>query len=348
MQGLKKIFLVILFFFFAFGNPAIANDLTDAIYRDDLNNVEMLIKKGFDIDKKNKEGFTPLIIAAGLGNEKIVKVLLDAGADVNLLEDKMGTSALHKASQSGNVEIAKLLLSHGAFINLQAPTNGHTPLIDAIWHEKPELVTYLLEQMANPDIIASDGFTALNIVGRTNNSKLFESILIEHNKQKENYAKSLKLFNAVKQKDLGLTKKLISQGMDLNQRAENGMNPLLQAALQGNADIVKALLEAGADIKIVDFAMKSTPGHKAGYMGHPDVMKLLIKYGLDINAQGPYNGYTALHDAIWHHHSETVKVLVDSGTNLNLKTNNGKTPLELAKEFEFNDVVKIIGDKKVN
>ena len=66
------------------------------------------------------------------------------------------------------------------------------------------------------------------------------------------------------------------------------------AAYKGRTEIVKLLLEAGADVTAVDPGMKLTALHAAAYAGHADAARLLIEYHIDIDKQGPYNGYTAL------------------------------------------------------
>ena len=338
MKILKIIFATITLFFMLSYQSILANELTSAIENNDTTLVRNLIKNGFDLNKKNELGQAPLHIACALGKKDIVLLLLDAGADVNILENQTGASPLHKAAQSGVVEIAKLLLEHGAFINLQAPTHGHTPLIDAVWHEKPEMVIYLLKHGANPDILASDGSTAMEWAIRTNNPNKFTSIL---NKYEKNSLKN-ELIQAVKKGDLDNVKKTIKKGEDINQRDSNGLAALHIAALENKNEIAETLLKAGANPNIFDKFMKSTPMHKAAYMGHAKVLETLIKYHADINAQGPYNGYTPLHDAIWHNHKEAVKVLLDNGAKLNLKTHNGKTPLELAKELGFKGIEREI------
>ncbi|MFM6279507.1 MAG: ankyrin repeat domain-containing protein, partial [Dolichospermum sp.] len=78
----------------------------------------------------------------------MTQTLLDAGADVNVIDSVTGASPLHKAAQSGVVEVARILLKHGAFLNLQSAIVGHTPLIDAVWSKKPPMVKFLLNQGA--------------------------------------------------------------------------------------------------------------------------------------------------------------------------------------------------------
>ena len=336
---------------FFVGSPQNPNELTQAVRNNDIAKVEELIKQGFDVNKKDDQGFTPLIISAGLGNAKIVKLLIDAGADVNLCESQMGASPLHKAAQSGSVEIAEMLIAKGAVIDFQNSSLGHTPLMDAIWHEKEDLVKDLLKKGAKTDIVASDTWTVFTAANKSNDRTKYRAILttagaVEQPATPQTNDPNLELFNAVKANDLAKVKELIKKGgIDLNQRA-NGLTPLLRAAIDGSTDIVKVLLEAGADLNAIDLKMKSTAAHKAAYMGRPEVMKLLIKAGIDKNAQGPYNGYTPLHDAIWHGHQdghrETIHILLEAGVRLDLRTHNGKTPLELAKELGFDDIVKMI------
>ena len=80
------------------------------------------------------------------------------------------------------------------------------------------------------------------------------------------------------------------------------------AAYEGHTAIVRALLEAGADVAAVDPSMKATALHAASYAGRTEAARVLIEHGIDIDKQGPRNGYTALHDAIWQNNIETAKV----------------------------------------
>lgn len=134
----------------------------DAVARNDLVTAEQLRKQGHDVNRRDADGFTPLMVAAGRGYVQMTHLLLTAGADPTMVDNEMGTTALHKAAQSGVVNVARLLVNGGAFLDVQAPTLGNTPLIDAVWHKRPDMVRYLLEQGARLEIMNRFGGTALS------------------------------------------------------------------------------------------------------------------------------------------------------------------------------------------
>jgi ankyrin repeat protein len=153
------------------------------------------------------------------------------------------------------------------------------------------------------------------------------------------------LMKAVQANDIAQVRKLVAQGTNVNELDQNQDAPLIMAAYKGYAEIVKLLLEAGADVTVVDPGMKATALHAAAYAGHAEAARLLIEHRIDIDKQGPFNGYTALHDAIWQNNVETAEVLINAGANLSLKSNAGETPLELARSHNRQKIVALIERK---
>lgn len=150
------------------------------------------------------------------------------------------------------------------------------------------------------------------------------------------------LVSAVKKNDLESARKLIERGADVNQTDNRGNSLLIVAAADGHGEMVKLLLDAGADLTAVDSSMQATALHAAAYLGHPQVMQILVDYGIDLDAQGPYNGYTALHDAVWQNNVEGVRILKIAGANTNIKGDNNKTPLDLAKSNGYQEIIEIL------
>jgi ankyrin repeat protein len=153
------------------------------------------------------------------------------------------------------------------------------------------------------------------------------------------------LMDAVQNNDVAAVKTLIAQGVNVNELDANQDAPLVMAAYLGHTEILRLLLEAGADVTAVDPSMKATALHAAAYAGRTEAAKLLIEHHIDINKQGPYNGYTALHDAIWQNHIETAAVLIEAGADLNLKSHSGETPLQFARAKNRAEIAALIERK---
>ncbi len=99
--------------------------------------------------------------AALQGRIKLLKTLLDHGADVNH-RTATGTTPLHDAAIRGNVEAARILLESGADVNARETESGDTPLYMAAAMGRDEVAVLLLSKGANPDIPSKEGGTPLH------------------------------------------------------------------------------------------------------------------------------------------------------------------------------------------
>ena len=95
-----------------------------------------------------------------------------------------------------------------------------------------------------------------------------------------------------------------------------GRSGLQMAAGSGHVDIVKVLIENGANVNILDFEDFSTVLYRAAYTGHADIAKLLIQNGAHVNATMRYRE-TALHYAAEEGHCDVAKVLLQNGADVN-------------------------------
>ncbi len=332
-----------------------------AVQHNDVELVKQLLKFRADPNMRDpKTGLTVLMMAACQANAPLVQVLLEHGADVFTIDAKTGATALHKACQGGNLDIARMLLAHGAFIDAVTPTMGHTPIMDALWYKWPELVKLLVEQGQNLYFDTHYGFKLEDHINFELNANQgeekhkFEVIkeIIDQGKA-HNQAEITRqtIMAATNQGDLDAVRQLIAQGADVNtvyphmNSFLDGHTPLLVAARDGHTDIVRALLQAGAHVRVEDWVFKGSPIHKATYNGNSEILKMLVEHpDIALDAQGPINGYTPLHDALWHGFTECAEILVKAGARLDLRGHDGKLPIDVAIEVcgAASEIVKLM------
>ena len=117
--------------------------------------VKSLLAQGADVDERESRlGVTPLVLAAAGGHLVVVQVLLDAGARPNLPTEANHT-ALNHAVVAGSLPIVKLLIERGADVNI-VPTKDSldgTPLMNAAGHGRADITQVLLAHGADVDFV---------------------------------------------------------------------------------------------------------------------------------------------------------------------------------------------------
>lgn len=126
----------------------------------DLTSVESLLKLGVTPNLwRGGDEKTPLILASQHGYENIVKMLLDAGADVNE-KDIDDRTALILTSRPGNENIVKMLLAAGADVNAENK-NKSSALLEAVGFRSENIIQELIISGADINAQNYDGNTAL-------------------------------------------------------------------------------------------------------------------------------------------------------------------------------------------
>ncbi|XP_063891010.1 ankyrin repeat domain-containing protein 11 isoform X4 [Helicoverpa armigera] len=117
------------------------------------------------------------------------------------------------------------------------------------------------------------------------------------------------------------------------QRNERGETPLHVAAIRGDHDQVKKLLDQGQDPDVPDFA-GWTPLHEACSYGWYQVVVVLVNGGANVNAKG-LDDDTPLHDATTSGNLKMVKLLIEHGADPFVKNTKGKMPSDYAAPHIF-------------
>ena len=145
---------------------------------------------------------------------------------------------------------------------------------------------------------------------------------------------------AVNSEQLDAVQQLLRNNACVNDmNMETGWAPLHLASSNGNLDILRALVDAGANMHLL--LSSGTPLHVAAGSGHVDIVRELLARGVHVDTVDDC-GCSALHYASQHGHIHVVDCLVCSGANTDLRQNEGATSLYLATYFGQNEVAELL------
>ena len=158
------------------------------------------------------------------------------------------------------------------------------------------------------------------------------------NKKPYGYGKNSALMLAIIQKNNNLVKALLENGANTNVTDDNGWTPLAYAVERGNIHLVKLLLEHGADTNmIIPDASCPTPLFIATSRDNLFIMQSLINAGADVNLSTDSQGNTPLHIGAMRNNVQCIKCLINANANQYVTNKNGMLAKELSeKKHLFN------------
>ena len=127
--------------------------------------IGMMLEEAFDMDDECEQGYTHIVIAAQWGFADYLRLLIEAGADVDAGVEEDGCTPMHGAIEFGNAHCLRLLLEAGADME-KADFYGDTPMQSAARHGRADCVRLLLEAGADASARNADGRTALQLAER--------------------------------------------------------------------------------------------------------------------------------------------------------------------------------------
>ncbi len=290
-----------------------------AIRNNDLPSLKSQMAKGLDVNRRDRRGATLLMHAAAFGSPEAMKLLLDAGADVNAKSQLEATALIWGAADPAKV---RLLVDRGADVNARSKL-GRTPLMSAAAIAgASETVRLLLAKGADPQAKDTHGNSAL--------------------------------LTAADAGDPETVRLLLEKGLDANSADEGGNTALMSAA--GNCDLeaVKLLLAKGADVNAANrfggkvkngpiALTKLTALHLAAPFGSPELIRTLLAAGAKVNALD-VRGMTPLMLAVASERQDprVVRLLLDAGAEANGRSDAGETALDWARKFGSRRVVAML------
>ena len=279
---------------------------------------DVLVFAGANLEAATRlGGFTPLMVASRSGHAGIVRLLADAGANLEATTET-GETALHYAAWSGNPEIAVALVDKGSDVDAQETANGQTPLMFAAAYGRTEVVRSLLGAGADPSIqthvidypaMAREDRELIKQRDARLSALFGEDVIsetpVDGTRQDDDEEADEAEEEAEEEEEeerpagrattRGQTRAPMSYDQLVGRQGGNAA--LHYAAREGHHDIVKALLDGGADIDQVTGGDLSSALLMATLNGHFDLAMWLLDQGADPNLQSD-PGATPLYAAV--------------------------------------------------
>lgn len=225
------------------------------------------------------------LAACAAGEKEDVLNLLDKGADINTANVD-GLTALHQACIDDNLDMVEFLVEYGADVN-RGDNEGWTPLHATVSCGFVSIAKYLIEKGANVAAVNCDGDLAIDVADIEQMKKLIQSEIDEQGidpEEARNEEKSLMLKDA--EQWLANKSSLVD-----DPNPKTGATPLHVAAAKGYLDVIKIVLQCGADVDKQDVD-GWTPLHAAAHWGQREAAQILVENHTDMEAKN-YVGQTA-------------------------------------------------------
>lgn len=279
---------------------------------------------------------TPLMWAAENGKPDMVKVLLEGNAKPDA-QTIIKETALIFAVIADDLESVKLLVRHKANINIKNKYKW-TPLMIAVSNGNDPIIEVLKQAGAreNRKQLEQARFIRAIIQGDTATvGALLDKKMSVKTTSRQGYPA---IFVAVENKQHEVVKLLLDRGADKNSKDPfNGLTPLMSTVARGDSKTTTLLLDAGA-------SLTKTNKHDADALqmallnNQFETAKLLIDKGADPNRANGKRKLTALMQVAFSGNTDAVRFLIESGADASI-TVDGMTALDYARKAKNSDKV---------
>ncbi|MEM9423464.1 MAG: ankyrin repeat domain-containing protein [Spirochaetota bacterium] len=353
----------------------------------DPTHLQILMDAGAPIDSNSRFGFTPLMIAVSNRNYEAANFLVNNGANLNHnINEKTAlpqdTGKLNPVRQNPTPETAQPILAASSVPQPELPSLEELEQVQPSRTINPEVENVVIDYF---------GWSPITLAARQGDYQIVWS-LVEAGAdfQTSNVRGWYPLHLAAAVGTTEVLSYLISRGADITQENTSGMGPLELAAtdVQNGAEKLRVLLRAGADLRHLDangwsaMTYAALLGNRefvrqllnqqvdpndpkvffpplvaAAYSGERDIIFLLLQRGADPNLRYQDQGTTALHYAValnrpelWGNVSarSIPAQLLQAGSLVNIADNKGNTPLFWAARWGNANLVKMLLDKQAN
>ena len=324
---------------------------------DDLEMLKLLVAAGADVNQRDVENCTPLMLCDPCRSD-VTKFLLESGADVNVRDDE-GFTPLMLAAMEGAHESVRLFLEAEAHVNVHALHDLETP------YDYAEVEDEFLNNPGAPECIR-----LLEEAGA------LSGVVLDIEDAPSLSPVDYEFLQAVQYQDIGRVKRALENGADINAKDRYGMSAMVQAVDYNNAELIDLLLKEGISAENIsaslEWASRTVSGNKfelitlllsrlegeqrrkaeerilltASYVGRLDVVNMMLRAGVDPNCRTD-EGKTPLFLAVEppDYEMPVVLALLDAGADIHCVNKEGNSLLWHATARGYIDVVKLLLEK---
>uniref|UniRef100_A0A8C2L2C2 Poly [ADP-ribose] polymerase n=1 Tax=Cyprinus carpio TaxID=7962 RepID=A0A8C2L2C2_CYPCA len=315
---------------------------------------ELLLRKGANVNEKNKDFLTPLHLAAEKSHNDIIEVLVKHEAKVNAV-DNLGQTALHRAAHCGHLQTCRVLLSVGC-----------DPLITSLQGFSPsQLANESIQEILQEGAFTGNSDTDRQLLeaSKSGDLEVVKKLCTLQNVNCRDVEgrQSTPLHFAAGYNRVAVVEYLLQHGADVHAKDKGGLVPLHNACSYGHYEVAELLVLHGAVVNVADL-WKFTPLHEAAIKGKDEICKLLLRHGAnptkknrdgntpldlvkdgDTDIQDLLRGDAALLDAAKKGCLARVKKLC-TPDNVNCRDTQGRhsTPLHLAAGYNNLEVAEYL------
>ena len=352
---------------------SLENNLMQSVSSSCIEAVEFLLDAGADPCHQDSYGWSVLGKTCTTGDTRMVKMLIEAGASVNLVNEK-GSPLMLACSD----DIVQLLLQSGADPNFQTKT-GQTALLCVDYNRDSSsfgIVKSLLEAGAEVNTQDSKGWSSLALSSKHGSYKIAALlILYGADVQLSTFDKYSPLMTACFYGNEGIAALLLGVHADPNHQGNKKQTALMIACRNQLANTVSLLLSSGADPNLQSDSgwtalMYSFAGHEydecipvlltssganpnlqtkvgrtalmvAAQQGYVSNVKMLLNAQAHVNAQD-HHGFTALHRLASIGNLPITELLLSAGADPSIANSVGLTPVDVALNSQHHDICQLL------
>ncbi|MEL6671602.1 MAG: ankyrin repeat domain-containing protein [Bacteroidota bacterium] len=302
---------------------------------------DLILKHGGKVTDANRSGANALLLlAASMTDKSLITYFQEKGLDLKIA-DHDGNGMFNYAARKGNIETLNMLKDLGLPYK-EANKKGENAVFFAASGSRGhvnsmELYKYLEGLGLKMNLVSKEGKTPLhNMAYRVKDEAVISYFLkkgVEVNQVDKDG--NTAFLNAIRGSNMAFAHQLKPQVSDLNHQNQDGYSALTYAVMRGSSEAFEMLLEAGADMKVLDKKSRNLVYHMFnGYNSRnkealPAFLKKAQEAGLDMKPT--YEGEnTLVHLAVKKGYQALVEEALNLGIDINQKNQEGLTPLHQA------------------